>query len=32
LQQAPTAKIGLIANASLRIEPYPTPYAILPHE
>ena len=32
LQQAPTAKIGLIANASLRIEPYTTPYAIVPHE
>jgi len=32
LQQAPTAKIGLIANASLRVEPYTTPYAIVPHE
>jgi hypothetical protein len=32
LQQAPTAKIGLIANASLRIEPYTTPYVIMPHE
>jgi hypothetical protein len=32
LQQAPTAKIGLIANASLRIEPYTTSYAIVPHE
>jgi hypothetical protein len=32
LQQAPTAKIGLIANSSLRVEPYTTPYAILPHE
>lgn len=31
-QQAPTAKIGLIANTSLRVEPYTTPYAILPHE
>ncbi|SRR6266700_370755 len=32
LQQAPTAKIGLLANSSLRIEPYTTPYAILPHQ
>jgi hypothetical protein len=32
LQQAPTARIGLIANASLRVEPYTTPYAIVPHE
>jgi hypothetical protein len=32
LQQAPTAKIGLIANSSLRGEPYTTPYAIVPHQ
>ena len=32
LQQAPTAKIGLIANSSLRVEPYSTPYAVLPHQ
>lgn len=32
LEQGPTAKIGLIANASLRVEPYRTPYAIVPHE
>ena len=32
LQQAPTAKIGLIANSSLRVEPYTTPYTIVPHE
>src|ERR1700693_4526308 len=32
LQQAPTAKIGLIANSSLRVEPYTTPYAVLPHQ
>jgi hypothetical protein len=32
LQQAPTAKIGLIASSSLRVEPYTTPYAIVPHE
>lgn len=31
MQQAPTARIGLLANASLRVEPYTTPYAILPH-
>ena len=31
LQQAPTAKIGLLANASLRVEPYATPYKIVPH-
>jgi hypothetical protein len=31
-QQAPSAKIGLLANTSLRVEPYTTPYAILPHE
>jgi hypothetical protein len=32
LQQAPTAKIGLLANSSLRVEPYTTPYAIVPHQ
>lgn len=32
LQQAPTAKIGLLANSSLRVEPYSTPYVILPHQ
>lgn len=31
LQQAPTAKIGLLAHASLRVEPYTTPYQIVPH-
>jgi hypothetical protein len=31
LQQAPTAKIGLLANSSLRVEPYTTPYVIVPH-
>jgi hypothetical protein len=31
LQQAPTAKIGLLANASLRVEPYTTPYQFVPH-
>ena len=32
LQQAPTAKIGLIANSSLRVEPYTKPYAVVPHQ
>ena len=32
LRQAPTAKIGLLANSSLRVEPYTTPYAIVPHQ
>lgn len=32
LQQAPTAKIGVLANTSLRVEPYTTTYAIVPHE
>jgi hypothetical protein len=32
LQQAPTAKVGLLANSSLRVEPYSTPYAIVPHQ
>jgi hypothetical protein len=32
LQQAPTAKVGLIAHSSLRVEPYATPYVIVPHE
>ena len=31
LQQAPSAKIGLLANSSLRVEPYTTSYAVLPH-
>jgi hypothetical protein len=32
MQQAPTAKIGLLANSSLRVEPYTTPYVIVPHQ
>jgi hypothetical protein len=28
----PTAKIGLIANSSLRVEPYTQPYAVVPHQ
>ncbi len=31
LQESPTARIGLIANSSLRVEPYSTTYAIVPH-
>ena len=31
LQQAPTAKIGLLAISSLRVEPYTTPYDFVPH-
>jgi hypothetical protein len=31
-QEAPTAKIDLIANSSLRVEPYTTTYAIVPHQ
>lgn len=32
LQQAPLRKIGVLANSSLRVEPYKTPYKIVPHE
>ena len=32
LQESPTARIGLIANSSLRVEPYTTTYAIVPHQ
>ncbi len=32
LQQTPTAKIGLLANSSLRVEPYATTYAVVPHQ
>jgi len=31
-QQMPTQKIGLLANSSLRVEPYTTPYTIVAHE
>lgn len=31
-QQAPTRKIGLLSSASLRVEPYSSPYPVLPHE
>jgi hypothetical protein len=29
---APLAKIGVLANASLRVEPYKQPFKVLPHE
>ena len=32
LQQAPLRQIGLLANASLRVEPYASPLTVLPHE
>jgi hypothetical protein len=32
LQQAPLRQVGLMANASLRVEPYASPLAVLPHE
>jgi hypothetical protein len=31
-QMAPRAKIGVLANASLRVEPYKQAFKILPHE
>ena len=31
-QESPTARIGLIANSSLRVEPYSTTYTIVPHQ
>lgn len=32
LQQAPLRQVGLLANSSLRVEPYASPLTILPHE
>lgn len=32
LQQAPLRKVGLIGHDTLRVEPYTTPLAVLPHE
>jgi len=32
LEQAPLRKIGILAHDSLRVEPYPTPLKVLPHE
>jgi hypothetical protein len=29
---APRAKIGVLANSSLRVEPYQQPFKVLPHE
>ena len=31
-QMAPVAKIGLLSNNSLRVEPYKQPFKVLPHE
>lgn len=31
-QVAPRAKIGVLANTSLRVEPYTQPFKVLPHE
>jgi len=32
LEQAPLRKIGLLANTSLRVEPYASPLKVIPHE
>jgi hypothetical protein len=32
LEQAPLRKIGLLANTSLRVEPYTSPLKVVPHE
>ena len=32
LEQAPRAKVGLIAHDSLRVEPYATPLKVIAHE
>ena len=32
LQQAPLRQVGLLANSSLRVEPYATTVTVLPHE
>jgi hypothetical protein len=32
LQYAPLSKIGLLANASLRVEPYRPAHKVVPHE
>ena len=32
LEQAPRARIGLMAQDSLRVEPYASPLKVLPHE
>jgi hypothetical protein len=32
LQQAPLRQVALLANSSLRVEPYASPFAVLPHD
>jgi hypothetical protein len=32
LQQAPLRQVAVMANSSLRVEPYPTPLSVLPHD
>jgi hypothetical protein len=32
LEQAPLRQVGLLANSSLRVEPYASPLKVLPHE
>jgi len=32
LEQAPLRKVGLLANSSLRVEPYTSPLKVIPHE
>ena len=32
LEQAPLRKVGLLANTSLRVEPYTSPLKVVPHE
>ncbi|WP_367142012.1 hypothetical protein [Rhodoplanes sp.] len=32
LEQAPRQKVGLLAHESIRVEPYPTPLAVLSHD
>src|SRR5262249_53343431 len=32
LEQAPLRKVGLLANSSLRVEPYSSPLKVVPHE
>ncbi len=32
LQQAPLKQVALLANSSLRVEPYTTPLTVLPHD
>jgi hypothetical protein len=32
LEQAPRAKVGLMTHDSIRVEPYASPFKVLPHE